>query len=144
MNKPRYYIGLDCGVNTGLAIWDSQEKKFERIATVKIHEAMKTVEYWHPRGILVRVEDARKRKWFADADARQKRSGAGIREGIGSVKRDAKVWEDFLQAYKIPFELVPPKNNKTKITTEFFTKATGWKQETNEHARDAAMLVFGF
>ena len=43
----------------------------------------------------------------------------------------------------IDFEAVPPKNNKTKMTAEAFERMTGWKGRTNEHGRDAAMLVYG-
>lgn len=43
----------------------------------------------------------------------------------------------------IAFEMVAPKNNKTKVTHEYFTKLTGWGKPTNEHSRDAAMLVYG-
>ena len=39
-----YIIGIDTGVNTGFAIWSKQEKKFEAIGTMLIHQAMKEVE----------------------------------------------------------------------------------------------------
>ena len=39
----------------------------------------------HGKGSLqLIIEDARKRTWFGGADARQARSGAGIREGFVS------------------------------------------------------------
>lgn len=44
----------------------------------------------------------------------------------------------------IPFELVAPKNNKTKVSADYFKKLTGWEGRTNEHERDCAMLVFGY
>ena len=37
-----------------------------------------------------------------------------------------------------------PKRNITKMSQEYFKQLTGWKKQTNEHSRDAAMLVFGF
>lgn len=41
-------------------------------------------------------------------------------------------------------EMVPPKNNKTKLDATKFKQITGWKERTNEHGRDAAMLCFGY
>ena len=31
----------------------------------------------------------------------------------------------------------------TKLSAEQFRRITGWTEQTNEHGRDAAMLVFG-
>lgn len=63
--------------------------------------------------------------------------------GAGSIKRDAKIWQDFLEDGKYNFEMVAPKNNTTKLRADVFSKMTNWKDKTNEHSRDAAMLVFG-
>lgn len=101
-----------------------------------IHEALDIVlTVAKANNLLVRVEDARQRRWFGP------RSDAKL-QGAGSVKRDAKIWEDFLTDKKIPFEMVPPQFNTTKLKAEAFKKITKWKYATNEHARDAAMLVF--
>jgi hypothetical protein len=67
----------------------------------------------------------------------------GRRQGAGSVKRDAKIWQDFCEDMDIPFEAVKPCAGATKRTTETFERLTGWKGRTSNHARDAAMLVFG-
>ena len=140
----RYYIGIDCGVKTGYAFWDKGEKAFICIASVKIHTAIMFIQGLakdYPGGVFVRVEDARKRKWIP----RQKNEKAerGRREGAGSVKRDAMIWEDFLTDLGVDFEMVAPKNNKTKMRADVFKRLTGWRAITNEHGRDAAMLVFG-
>jgi hypothetical protein len=39
--------------------------------------------------------------------------------------------------------MVAPMNIKTKIKAEAFKRLTGWQGQTNEHSRDAAMMVFG-
>jgi hypothetical protein len=134
----RYYIGIDCGVNTGFACWDKKEKKLMEVSTYKIHEALTKVKQLYDFNIelKVRVEDARKRIWFGTAGKEQL-------QGAGSIKRDAKIWEDFLTDLGVEFELVAPKNNKTKVNADYFNKITGWLGKTNEHSRDAGMLVFG-
>lgn len=136
-----YLIGIDCGVVTGFAVWNVSEKRFEEISTYKIHEAITKIKKANDFNIVnpikVRVEDARKRKWFGN-------SGREQLQGAGSIKRDCKIWEDFLTDLGISFELVAPKNNKTKVNSAYFQKVTGWNGKTNEHSRDAGMLVFGY
>ena len=133
-------IGIDPGVNTGIAIYDTMTREFIEINSLKIHQAMQRVqEIKHQHGaskIIVRFEDARLRKWY-------KNSGREKLQGAGSVKRDSKIWEDYLIDLNAAFYAVPPQANKTKTTAEIFKKITGWKKVTNEHARDAAMLIFG-
>ena len=65
-------------------------------------------------------------------------------QGVGSAKRDASIWEDYLTDLGVEFEMVAPKRNITKLSQERFKVITGWQNRTNEHGRDAAMLVFGF
>lgn len=139
MNKYRYIIGIDTGVNTGVAVWDRKLKKFEIIKTVAIHKAMELVTVFSAKEekCFIRVEDARKRAWFGN-------SGREQLQGAGSVKRDAKVWEDFLSDLSTDFEMVAPKNNKTKLDAKKFSMITGWKETTNVHGRDAAMLCYSF
>ena len=139
MNKYKYHIGIDTGVQTGICVWSRFDKRIRHLATVKIHEAMLAVKTWHEQNagqVKVRVEDARKRKWFGDA-------GRSQLQGAGSIKRDAKIWEDFLTDLGVEFEMVAPKNNRTKLNAETFKRMTGYAGGSSEHARDAAMLVYG-
>lgn len=137
MKKYRFIIGIDTGVKTGYSVWDCEEKKFLIVETTQIHSAMGNVEYGFEnlKEIKVRVEDARKRKWFG-------KSGREQLQGAGSIKRDAKIWEDFLTHLKVDFEMVAPKNNKTKLNAETFRNLTKWQGRTTEHSRDSAMLVW--
>lgn len=63
-------------------------------------------------------------------------------QGVGSVKRDAQIWEDWCTEQGLNFKMIHPAANATKKKAEDFTRMTGWTGRTNEHARDAAMLVF--
>ena len=95
----------------------------------------------NPGEVRARVEDARQRKWIPNMGSF--RNEIGRAKGAGSVERDCSIWEDFLADIGIPCEMVAPKNNVTKLRQEAFSNLTGWTQRTNEHERDAAMLVFG-
>lgn len=133
-----YLIGIDTGVNTGWAMWDKKVRKLVRVDCLMLHEALEQLGELHKvHKIFVRFEDARLRKWFG-------KSGKERWQGAGSVKRDAKMLEDYLKAKGIPYEAVAPASNKTKITHKYFCQLTGWNGRTNEHGRDAGMLVFGY
>lgn len=138
-------IGIDTGVNTGIAIWDTDKQQFDSISCVKIHVAMKlvlnTILANPLTPVVVRFEDARQRRWILDThDIRRE---MGRRQGAGSVKRDSQIWEDFLSDNGIRFEMRAPKNNATKLSSDVFKALTKWPNRTNSHERDAAMLVFG-
>lgn len=138
------FIGIDPGVHTGFAV--SENGILTCVDTMKACEAEKTVlNIFSCSGgkIIVHVEDARLRAWFGGMDAKQKKYGAGVREGVGSVKRDCQRWHEFLAHHDIPHVLIAPKNNKTKMDAARFKRLTGWAERTNEHGRDAAMLVLG-
>lgn len=137
-------VGIDTGVITGVAVWLRRTRKLEQVTSMKIHQAMELVLDLHvnyPGQVKVRIEDARLRKWIPRE--KDERAESGRREGAGSIKRDAIVWEDFCKDKGIDFEMVAPKNNKTKWKADHFNRVTGWTGETNEHGRDAAMLVYG-
>ena len=85
--------------------------------------------------VAVLYEDATKRKWYGN-------TGRERLKGAGSVERDAKIWRDFLAENKIKHKAIAPKNNITKLSAKQFALITGYKGRTNEHGRDAAMLVF--
>lgn len=137
-----YIIGIDTGVNTGFAIWSVKEKILVEVKTYKIHTVLDILRCNRYDNILVRVEDARLRTYIP----RQKNEKAerGRAQGAGSVKRDAMIFEDFLKDNGFDYEMVAPKNNKTKMSAEHFQKVTGWVHKCSEHARDGAALCIGF
>ena len=138
-----FLIGIDCGKHTGIAIWDTDAQSLVRLVTLPIHKALLFVYEFQTLRNRTRVyfEDARQRKWLPkDASSSEYR---GHLMGAGSVKRDAVIWQDALTDWGIPFEMVPPRPGMTKWTDETFRNVTGWKGRTSNHARDAALLVFG-
>lgn len=137
------YFGIDTGVNTGLAEWDSRGKRFRRIITTGIVGAMDIVARTKADGedVTVVIEDARLRTWIPREKSVSQFKGRAM--GAGSVKRDCAVWAEFCAFAGLPLCQVAPKYNNTKLDAETFARITGWTARTSEHARDAAMLVFG-
>ncbi len=132
-------IGIDPGVNTGFAV--SKNGNLVKVASMTITQAMKEINHilmYKPEKIRIYIEDARKRRWYGkNSNAKQ--------QGAGSIKRDCSIWDDYLNEIGVDFELVNPKDQKgaTKKTSDEFKSTTGWTGRTNEHARDAAMLIYG-
>lgn len=126
-------IGIDCGVSTGFAL--SENGKLQRVESMTITQAMQEVLTLKHPDLIVYIEDARKRTWFT--------GGKEKAQGAGSIKRDCGIWEQFCKEQEIQFVLVHPKANNTKLKAEVFKRITGWTGRTNEHARDAAMLIMG-
>ena len=138
-----FYIGIDPGDNTGFAVWDSSARTFRELDTLPLHQALERVaDAWaaHRGQLTVVFEDARQRKWFAPE--RNISEYRGKLMGAGAAKRDAKIWEEFLQDKGIPFTAHKPQAGGTKWSADYFALVTGYKGRCSEHARDAALLVF--
>ncbi len=141
------YIGIDTGTHTGVAVWDGGQ--FLLLETMAIHKAMEIVNEYVRSGIdvVVRVEDPRQRTWFGTERMSREQERKKL-QGVGSVKRDASIWEDYLSDLckakaNIKYEMVAPKHNMTKLSSDSFKALTKWQGRTNEHCRDAACLVWG-
>ncbi len=141
-----YIIGIDTGLNTGIAVYCNFLKCYTKIETVQIHQAIMLVANYAKHispNILVRIEDARLRTWYGN-------KGNEVAQGVGSIKRDAVIWQNFLEDFGIYYELVAPKDNKTKLSEKEFISITGvdmkeakgGKSSKGQHARDAAMLIY--
>lgn len=140
LRKHDYIAGIDPGVKTGLAVWSRTDKKFVILATMMIHEAMamlRTELIAFEARVFVRVEDPRQAIYGRKLDQHRLK-------GAGSVMRDAKIWEDFLTDLKADFEMIRPRKAVTKFSAAKFKLVTGYEGITSEHARDAAMLVYGY
>ena len=136
-------VGIDPGVHTGLAVWDTSARQLLDVRCSGIVDAMDYIrQLQEETGVgLIVFEDARQRKWIPrEKDLSQFRGRA---MGAGSVKRDCSIWEEFCETYRIDFVKTPPRQGLTKWTDLSFRGVTGYDRRTNNHGRDAAMLVFG-
>ena len=129
-------IGIDPGVNTGFATWDGENLSLDTLSITRAIAKVLLLKEQTDCHMHIFIEDARRRQWFGNA-GRERLMGAG------SVMRDCRIWEDFCNEQGIQYSLIPPKYNVTKLNAKQFAKLTGYINSTNEHNRDAAMLVFG-
>lgn len=131
-------VGIDPGSHTGYAAWDTESHEFSVITTLKAWEAIWMVQQLHHAKSIsgVVIEDARLRTWFGT-------KGREALQGAGAIKRECTLWSEMLGDNGIPFLSVKPAACQTKYTAEAFARLTGWTGRTSEHARDAALLVWG-
>ena len=141
--EEKVYIGIDPGVHTGIAVWNSTQKRFMFMDTAKIGRAIGICLAYFDKymDLELVVEDARQRKWIPREQSLSQFKGRAM--GAGSINRDCQIWEEFAQDYGLDLTLVPPRKGATKWDADYFEKVTGWKGRTSNHARDAALLVFG-
>ena len=134
------YIGIDPGKKTGFAVWDHDARYLAEVTTVSITQAMEKVRMMADilgrENIRLYIEDARQRTWFGN-------SGPEKWKGAGSICRDSTIWDDFCREMGVEYAMVAPRHNTTKLKAAQFKTITKWQGRTDEHARDAAMLVFG-
>lgn len=134
------YIGIDPGKNTGFAVWHRDGRYLAEATTVSITQAMEKVrmmaDILGKENIRLFIEDARKRKWYGE-------TGRERLKGAGSICRDCTIWEDFCREQGLEYQMMAPSAGCTKLGESQFKALTKWQGRTSNHARDAAMLVFG-
>ncbi len=134
------YIGIDPGTTTGLAFWYPQTKILY-LHSGPLIQMYELVKRWveSTRALdevsLIRIEDARLRKWFGG-------NSTAKAQGAGSIKRDCAIWEEMCKHHGWKYEMVHPVKGGTKWKAPAFKAATGYSGRTNEHERDAALLVY--
>lgn len=134
--KPNFAIGIDAGTKTGVAVWCMTTKSYVSIETMPIHAALELVRNYNRNSkVSVIVEDARQVRFNTSPDKAQ---------GAGYVKAHAQIWEAFLKDHGIPHVMKRPNKAITKWSAEQFKTATKYHGKTDNHNRDAAMLVYQY
>jgi hypothetical protein len=133
----QFTVGIDPGVNTGVAIWHKPTSRLLEVGCYSIIAAMDRIVKLGPLAIIeLRYESAHLRKWFGS-------KGPEALQGAGSIKRDSTIWAEFCEFHGIKGCPIAPQKGATKWTAEYFRTVTGWQGRTNQHGRDAALLVLG-
>jgi len=129
-------IGIDTGVSTGVAV--SINGVLERVECMTITQAMNLVCEYPKEKTKLYIEDAR--LWIG-FHGKTKKSDARL-QGAGSVKRDARIWQDWCAENEYSAYFIKPMGKGLKKSADEFKRITGWQGRTNEHSRDAALIVY--
>lgn len=143
----RYYIGIDGGTNTGFAVWDKKERRFEVIKTLDFWRVYEYINKYYPaEHTQIVIEDPSQNKpvFVRRYDPKSVRESLKIAQDVGGVKRETEKMIEGLERKEYKVQRVRPmKGSMTKLTADYFRRITKYEGSTSEHARDAAMLVFG-
>jgi len=139
----RYVIGIDPGVSTGFAIYDSHLDKFESINTITFWSAYLFLCDWDPvahplKAIVIEVPDTN-RVWQPSKGNVGSVQRTAV--NVGRVLRESELLARGLELLQIG--KVVKVNPRGKTSQETFVKLTGWEGgKLNQHCRDAAMLCY--
>lgn len=155
-----FYVGIDCGRNTGWAVWNVAKQDFDEIATTTFWGAVKKIadmiyncDFMH-KDVTFVIENPNlhknvfKRKKFVNGKWITIRGAAHdkISQDVGMNKRDAQLLIQYCKDHLLDvIESQPTAKSNTKLSEISFrniTRYTGGR--TSQHGRDAAMLVYKF
>lgn len=154
--EPRV-IGIDPGIENGVARWDPKEMEFIDIRALEFWELITFLAKHDPAHTLVICEDPSLNApvWGAEkilATPGGHKSLSRKAQNVGSNKRTANLIVEYLRLYRFahvakrPLKRVQiPSHYKTKagkLSGYGFQELTGCSWKCNEHERDAAMLVY--
>ena len=149
------FIGIDAGEHCGFAVWNKTLQHFHLIDTYTFWQCMDKIWGYYQiyiknkKELIIVIEDVTGNKPTFN---RKNKNGEKLSESImrkisqnvGSVKRDTILITQWCEMKQIKvLKIVPKRNALTKLDAIDFKNRTGWDGRTSEHARDAAMLVFG-
>lgn len=149
------FIGIDPGVNVGLAVWCTKSKTFDKLVTVDFWECIGFLQRnavadqngedtqlpWEIEQWKVVLENPSFNRPTFDHGVQNRKIRENISQKVGSNKRDAQLIYQFCKLNKIACELVAP-NTRGKLNAIAFKNITRHEGDTSQHARDAGMLVF--
>lgn len=147
--KPRYIIGVDPGVHTGIAVYDRESNRLDLLRTCTAERATETVSNlvdvytgFGGQPVLVKVENPSfNLPVFNQGERLNDRALLKKAQNVGMNKRDATILINQLAAAGVDVEGIRP--SRKKWSTDFFRSVTGWQGRTNQHERDAARVCWG-
>lgn len=137
----RLRIGIDPGTKTGFAVANADTGELRQIETLDFWSAyhrVRTLSFEHTVvEVVIEVPDT-KHVWHKGASGPAALQRQGV--NVGSVIREAQLLADGIEESGLPVTRVKPRG---KQPVDKFQAYTGWATGTNQHERDAALLVYG-
>ncbi len=149
-----YWIGIDPGVDIGVAVWNSEIKIFEELVTYrnnfnKFRQYMSRCEDGRSQIKVVLEATYKKNHIWETPDRPLPTSRKKILELLRIARNvgmnQGSAWEikHLLEYLNLPHIEVVQGSSPTKMEEDYFRKISKWKKRSSEHSRDAAMLVIG-
>lgn len=139
-----YHIGIDPGVQTGIAIWIHSRQRFLELKTSSFWPTYKLVIKYkrkHKDKLLVTIEDPGLIPPIFPRRGMSKMQMQKIAQNVGMNKAHAALMIQGLMKAGVQVQTVKPITKKW--TDAMFRMITGVDKRVSQHVRDAAKLVVG-
>jgi hypothetical protein len=138
-SKHRFAIGIDPGIECGFAIFDRVEKKLIACKSMELWELFESLQQWKDNGIQVYIENPS--TWLKFRKTTDKEAAQAL-QGAGAVKQSFKHITQYLDHLCIVYVTTKLQGTLKKVGKDKFALYTKWKGNSNQHGRDAALMVF--
>lgn len=133
-----FAIGIDPGINNGFAAWDMISKRLIDVRSLDLHELFYTLTNISQKYIVF-IENPNTWKSFKGVPTKE---SDAKKQGAGAVKQTYKHTVQFLEANNINYTDVKLQGTLKKLDAATFKKYTKWDKPTNQHGRDAGLIVY--
>ena len=143
MNKYIYLIGIDAGKDTGMCFYNTDRKEVCDLKTTDFFGCIHELKMLKNLSVKVYIEDPNLNKpVFITETMKKKAVQVALRkaQNVGMNKREASLLIQWMKENGIDYETIRP--TQKKLNDEQFRRITGYNKRSNQHVRDAAMLVY--
>lgn len=132
-------IGIDPGVNTGVARYESGV--LTELATIEPHEIERVLRELKPGRVVFEDSRLQSHTWTS---AKSKAATAKMARNVGQIDAWCSLITALCADLGIPAHGISPAGKGAKLNAQAFGARTGWTGRSNEHERDAAMVAWPY
>ena len=132
-------IGIDPGVNTGVARYESGV--LTELLTIEPHTIERMLRELKPGRVV--FEDSRLLS-YTWTTIKSRPAALKMARNVGEVDAWCKLIVAVCEQFAIPAHGISPKGKGAKVGAAEFERITGWTARSNEHERDGAMVAWPF
>ena len=134
-------IGIDPGVNCGVAIFSGGELK--KLYTFSGINLIEWLPYQTAAKTIV-IEDSRLQSFLFSGAQQNKAQSLKIARNVGMVDMVCHMIESLCEKSNVDLIGISPKSKGKKLQSTAFNLYTGWTEKSNQHERDAAMVAWPY
>ena len=132
-------IGMDPGMNTGVAIY--QAGKLEVLMTISPLEIHALLKGFEPARVVFEDSRLQSHIWNRMLKAA---AAAKVARNVGQIDAWCYLITEHCERLKIAAHGISPAGKGAKLNAAKFQELTGWTGPSNQHTRDAAMVAWPY
>ncbi len=132
-------IGIDPGVNTGVARYESGV--LTELLTIEPHTIERMLAQYRPARVVFEDSRLQSHTWTR---AKTSAATAKMARNVGQIDAWCTLITALCADLGIPAHGISPAGKGAKLNAQAFAARTGWAGRSNEHERDAAMVAWPY